>query len=80
MMMNLHDFFEEKEIPFAVWDIKHDGKTHIVDSEYVIEQILRTKGIERHKICMMLFSLDFRNASILDYLKHLAECFIKENC
>lgn len=78
MMMNLHDFFNEKDIPYEMWYIEHKGLTHVIDSDYVIRKILETKGIERHKICLMLFSLDFKNASILDYLKHLAESMIKE--
>jgi hypothetical protein len=43
MMMNLETFFEEKEIPYTNWEIEHDGETHFIDSDVVIEAILATK-------------------------------------
>lgn len=78
MMMDLEKFFEEKEIPYTHWEIKHNGKTHIIDSEVVIEAILSTQGHERSKIAGTLFALDFKNAPIIDYLSYLAECMIKQ--
>lgn len=79
MMMNLKTFFEEKDIPFTTWEIEHNGETHFIDSDVVIEGILASQGNERNKIAGTLFALDFKNASIVDYLKHLAECMIKHN-
>jgi len=79
-MMDLQKFFDEKEIPFTTWEIEHNGQTHFIDSETVIEAILASQGVERNKIAGTLFRLDFNNASIVDYLKHLAECMIKHNC
>ena len=78
MMMNIETFFEEKNIPFTQWEIEHNGQTHFIDSNVVIEAILSTKGMERSKIAGTLFALDFKNASIVDYLRFLAECMIKE--
>ena len=78
MMMNIETFFEEKNIPFTQWEIEHNGETHFIDSDVVIEAILATKGMERSKIAGTLFALDFKNASIVDYLRFLAECMIKE--
>lgn len=78
MMMDLETFFEEKEIPFTQWEIEHNGEIHIIDSEVVIEAILATQGMEKSKIAGTLFALDFKNASIVDYLHFLAKCMIKE--
>lgn len=77
MMMDLEKFFEEKDIPFTTWEIEHNGETNFIDSDVVIEAILASQGNERNKIAGTLFSLDFKNASIVDYLEFLAECMIK---
>lgn len=77
MMIDLNTFFKEKAIPFTQWEIEHEGQIHIIDSDFIIDCILSTEGQERHKIGSTIFSLDFRNASIVDYLKFLAECYIK---
>lgn len=78
MMMDLNKFFHEKDLPYTTWEIEHNGETHFIDSDVVIEAILETKGIERSKIAGTLFALDFKNASITDYLRFLAECMIKQ--
>lgn len=78
-MMDLNKFFDEKEIPYTTWEIEHDGKIHLIDSETVIEAILASQGNERAKIAGTLFALDFKNASIVDYLHYLAKCMIKQN-
>lgn len=78
-MMDLETFFEEKEIPYTVFEIEHNEVKHIIDSETVIEYILLTKDKERTKIAGTLFKLDIHNAPIIDYLKFLAECMIKHN-
>lgn len=77
MMIDLNTFFKEKDIPFTQWEIEHDGQIHIIDSDFIIECILATEGKERHKIGSTIFSIDFTNASMIDYLKFLAECYIK---
>lgn len=79
MMIDLEKFFQEKEIPYQQWEIEHEGQTHIIDSETVIEAILSSKGKERVQIGGTLFRLDFANAPIIDYLKFLAECMIKQS-
>jgi len=75
-MIDLEAFFEEKEIPYTVWEIEQDGYINIIDSELVVENILETCGEERRKIGNMLFTLDFRNAPIIDYLYFLAKCLV----
>jgi hypothetical protein len=80
MMMDLEKFFKEKEIPYKHWEIEHDGVMHSIDTEVVIEAILSSEGKERCEIAGQLFILDFNNASIVDYLHHLAKCMIAHNC
>lgn len=79
MMMNLETFFEEKDIPYTVFEIEHNENKHIIDSETVIQYVLLTKGEERTKIAGTLFKLDFQNAPIVDYLRFLAGCMIRHN-
>lgn len=79
MMMDLETFFEEKQVPFTQWEIEHNGVTHYIDSDVVIEAILASTGNERCKIAGTLFALDVRNASIVDYLHHLAKALIANN-
>ena len=76
--MDLELFFEEKEIPYTAWEIECNGENHFIDSDCVIESILSTQGKERKKIAGTLSALDFRNASIVDYLKFLGEQLIKQ--
>lgn len=77
MMMDLKKFFDEKDLPYKMFEIQHEGKTHLIDSETVISLILSTKGEEKSRIAGMLFSLDIRNAPIMDYLEFLANRMIQ---
>lgn len=77
MMLDFDTFFQEKDIPFTEWEIEYDGQIHYITSDVVIEAILSSRGQERTQIAGVLFKLDFHNAPILDYLKHLATCMIK---
>ena len=76
--MNLKTFFEEKDIPYTMWEIECNGVFHCIDSDVIIESILQTHGEERKKIEGTLSVLDFRNCSIVDYLKYLAQCMIQK--
>jgi len=75
-IMDLETFFEEKQVPYTEWEIKKGEISHFIDSDYVIEVLLNTQGDERLVISRKLSSLDFQNASIVDYLKYLAECLV----
>lgn len=70
-------FFAEKAVPFACWNIEHDGATHIIDSETVISMIDTADPREQADIKRMLVKLDFANAPVLPFLRHLAECFVR---
>jgi len=77
--MNLQTFFIEKSLPYTPWEIEYNGETHFIDSAFVIEAILSTENIERYEISNTLCALDFQNKPIMDYLRFLAECLIKQN-
>ena len=75
MMTTYFDrFFEEKDLPYQVWDIEVGDTVHIIDSEAVIEAIKGTPANERRTIRNMLTRIDFVNGDVMDYLKHLATC------
>lgn len=76
-MLDLKTFFEEKQIDFTIWEIEHNKITHHIDSDCVIEAILSTQGKERETIAKTISILDFKDASMTDYLKFMAEALIK---
>jgi len=70
-------FFAEKEIPYTSWALEDDqGMTHIVDSAVIIEAIKAAPEHEQVEIRNVLTKLDFYNANITDFLKHLAQGMI----
>jgi len=71
-------FFAEKDIPFVQWELTDSkGVDHIINNEVVIEAIKGTSGEEKKKIEDVLRRLDFANADINDFLKHLAHGLIE---
>jgi hypothetical protein len=78
--MDLNKFFDEKQIPYTSWEIKHNDEIHFINSEVVIEAILSSCGDERRKISGTLFVLDMRNDDIVDYLHYLAKAMIATSC
>jgi hypothetical protein len=70
-------FFEEKEIPYKVLEVKDtDGNVHMIDTETIMGLIQMAPDHEIRKVYEAIVYLDFRNANILDYLAHLAKCYI----
>lgn len=78
-ILNLEMFFSEKDLPFKLWEIKHQDTIYIIDSELVINHILSTRGEERAKIETVLSYIDFKNGDILGYLEFLGKCLIVNN-
>lgn len=72
-------FFQEKNLPYVQFEIEHNGQLHIIDNETIVEIIKNTAGQEAKTIKNTLVVLDFRNANINDYLRHLAQGYIKTN-
>lgn len=73
----LERFFEEKEITIENWEIDHNGNTHFIDSEFVIELIMGSPIQEKDQIANILRKIDFVNGNVNHFLKHLAESYIK---
>ncbi len=71
-------FLEEKNNPYASWEIEdNDGTTHYIDSDFIIETIKTCPEHEQKGIKNMLVKIDFMNASVNDYFKHLATGLVK---
>lgn len=75
-MSYLTKFFAEKQIPYKHWEIEHNGITHYIDSDTVIESIMNAPLMERKKIEITLMRLDFKNGRIIDYLYFLARALV----
>ena len=76
-MSYLKRFFAEKDLPEVSWELKDkQGVTHWISNEVVIEAIMGAPKYEQKAISHMLRRLDFANANVNDYLKHLAGALI----
>ena len=75
----IEKFFEEKDLPYVMWELEHNEEEHIIDNEEVIKLIKEAPFQEQKAIADMLRQLDFLNQDINDYLKHLAIAYIKTN-
>lgn len=70
-------FFDEKNVGYSNWTIRDSaGTPHVLDSEFVIALIKQSTGVEAAKLVTILTKLDFDNAPILPFLKHLAIGFV----
>lgn len=66
-------FFSEKQIPFTPFEIKDKHQTtHFLNTEVVIEFILSAPQHEQEQIASILRKIDFKNGSVLHFLKYLA--------
>ena len=65
-------FFKDRELPHESWEIRVDGKLHVVDNTFIIESILRAPAAEQKMIAEALHSLDADGHDINVFLKHLA--------
>ena len=70
-------FFEEKQLSSEVFKVEHNGTTHMVESEFVTSLIKLSSLSEKSKIKDTLVRIDFKNGSVNDYLKFLAEAYVK---
>lgn len=73
----LRDFFAEKDIPEVAWTLTADnGDEHHMTNVVVVEHMTRVGDLEAEGLGSMLRRIDFANASVNDYLKHLAGALI----
>ena len=78
MIKNLKTYFEEKQLPYQLFEIPVSGEVHMIDNETVIEQI-GTMSVElQKKIRDKITNIDFYNGNINYFLKDIA-AFLIEN-
>lgn len=69
----LQTFFEEKQIAFTAFEIKDKNHTtHFINTDVVIEFIMASPQHEQEQIASILRKIDFKNGSVLHFLKYLA--------
>lgn len=69
----LKTFFEEKNLPYQMFEIDSADGVHIIDNETVIDIIVNQASAHEQKgILDMIVRIDFVNGNVNDYLKHLA--------
>ena len=67
-------FLEEKDLPFESFTVTADnGVEHIMDTDVVIEAIKGCSAEEQRGIKDIIVRLDFANAPINHFFKHLGE-------
>lgn len=76
----LKKYFEEKEIPYQLFEIKDNstGTTHFIDTDVIIECIQSTGMGEKLAIANTLKKLDYYNTSTTSYFKFLAGVLVKK--
>lgn len=73
----LQTFFAEKDLAEVQWELKDQtGCPHWISNHVVIEAILAAPKHEQQGIADVVRRLDFANADINGYLKHLAGALI----
>ena len=73
----LDTFIEEKGIQLDdTFTIEKDGQIHVFEIGNIVENIKVTTPKEQAEIKDMLVKIDFYNADVLDYFKHLAQALI----
>lgn len=73
----LDTFIEEKEIDLEqTFEIETSATWHLMPVGVVIEHIKIAPVHEQQAIKHMLVKLDFYNANIVDYFKHLATALV----
>lgn len=70
---------EEKGILNNEFEVTHNGMTHFMNVEIVIELIESAPKHEQRKIKDTFSMIDFKNGDLMHYIKFLAEAFVKMN-
>ena len=71
--MSLQTFFKEKDFDIRTYEVEVNGAFHIIQTDTVIQAILRSQGSEREQIIATLQQLDFRNGDFHHFFAHLAK-------
>ena len=70
---------EEKGILNNEFEVTHNGMTHFMNVEIVIELIESAPKHEQSKIKDTFSMIDFKNGDLMHYIKFLDEAFVKTN-
>lgn len=70
-------FFDEKQLPYELFEIEHQGQMHFIDTDFVIELIKGAPAAEQKQIRNTLVKIDFANGNVNHFLKFLAEAYVK---
>lgn len=76
----LKRFFEEKQIENRTFVIEHNGRIHMVDTDFLKDVIVNhTPPHEQEQIRAIIAQIDFRNGDVNHFLEHLAKAYVKTN-
>ena len=79
MLKNLETYFEEKDLPYELFEIDVDGENHFIDNETVIKEIGNMTIELQKKVRDKITTIDFCNGNINYFLKDIATFLIKQN-
>lgn len=69
-------FLEEKELPYAAWEIETADNVHMIDSDFVVEAIKSAPVHEQAKIKNTIVKIDFCNGDVNHFFEHLANALV----
>lgn len=72
----LNNYFKNKDIPNERWELVVNGVRHVIDSDYIIDLILKSDPKEQKLFAESLRELEEHGCDVKDFLKHLARMSI----
>ncbi len=72
LISNLKTYFEEKQLPYELFEIPINGEMHFIDNETVIDSISKMSIENQKKVRDKITMIDFRNGNVNDFLKYIA--------
>ena len=72
-------FLEEKNLPYAFFEVEHNGQTHMIDTDFVVELIKTTAPAEQAQIKNIIVQIDFKNGNVNHFFEHLAKGYVANN-
>lgn len=73
-------FFEEKGVDLChIFTVEHNGYTHILQLDYIIEACIKASKHEQKQIKDTIVKIDFLNGDILHFMNHLATAYVCTN-
>ena len=72
----LNHYFKNKDSPYERWELVVNGVRHVIDSDYIIDLILKSDPKEQKLFAESLRELEEHGCDVKDFLKHLARMSI----